>query len=534
MPVTEAAAPADIESIIARTALKYDLLPYQSKPFAQTQPARLGALARLFGLEAAPLARARVLELGCAAGGNIIPLAMRWPGAEFVGVDLSRTQVAAGRARISGLGLKNIEIHCKSFTELGGETGHFDYIICHGVYSWVPAPVREAILRISRERLSPVGVAYVSYNVLPGWRMLQSLRDAFLMEIPDHHDSLARVAQARALLNMMKDHSPDQGGYGQTLRTWAERLAHLPDDYIAHEFLEETNEPCTVRDFAGAAARHGLGFLGECDLASMILDNFKPETAAKVRDMSKNDLVASEQYLDLLTGRTFRQTLLVAAERMGGVKRALSPEAVDALHFIGGGDLKIERDGAGGSIADAAGRKLTTQSGVVMDALERFVARFPASSSLDDLADGLSAQARAGGGREQAREAMYKLAIAGMIALASEPAPAASSAGERPRAIGLARADAASGAGLTTNLRHEPITLDPAAKAVLPAMDGARDRAALAGVLAAEARAGRLQFNRDGAPVRDPEAIDALAGGHIAAVLAGIARAGLIESGPPA
>jgi hypothetical protein len=124
---------------------------------------------------------------------------------------------------------------------------------------------------------------------------------------------------------------------------------------------------------------------------------------------------------------------------------------------------------------------------------------------------------------------VYKLAIAGMVALSSEPAPAASAPSERPRAIALARADAASGADLTTNHRHEAITLDPAAKAVLPVMDGARDRAALAAHLAAEARAGRLQFNRDGKQVTGAAEIDALADGHINAVLAGIARAGLLE-----
>ena len=529
-PSQTAAAQGDIDSIIARTALKYDLLPYQSKPFAQSQPARLGAIAKLFGLEAAPVAKARVLELGCAAGGNIIPLAMRYPQAQFVGVDLSRTQVAAGRARIAGLALKNIEIHCKSFTELGGETGLFDYIICHGVYSWVPAMVRDAILRISRERLSPVGIAYISYNVLPGWRMLQHLRDAFLLEVPDHHDSLARVAQARRLLEFMKDHSPDQGAYGQMLKTWAERLSHLPDDYIAHEFLEETNEPCTVREFARAAQRHDLGFLGECDLASMILDNFKPETAAKVREMSRNDLVESEQYLDLLTGRTFRQTLLVSGERMGKVVRALTPEGTDALHFLGGGDLRFERDGAGGALTDSAGRKLTTQSGVVADGLERFVARFPASSSSDELAASLSAEARANGGREQVREAMYKLAIAGMATLSSEPAPAANAPVERPVAIALARADALSGADLTTNIRHEAITMDAAAKVLLPLLDGTRDHAALAAALASEARAGRLNFNRDGKVLSDAAEIAATAQGHVGTVLAGIARAGLLEA----
>ncbi|MEY4159483.1 MAG: hypothetical protein RLZZ136_104, partial [Pseudomonadota bacterium] len=149
-------AVGELEAIIARTALKYDLLPYESKPFPQSQPARLGGLAKLFGLEAAPLENARVLELGCASGGNLIPHAVRYPGATFVGVDLARSHVAAGRARIERLGLSNAEILCQSFTEIGEDLGAFDYIICHGVHSWVPPQVQDHILKVIGARLSPV------------------------------------------------------------------------------------------------------------------------------------------------------------------------------------------------------------------------------------------------------------------------------------------------------------------------------------------------------------------------------------------
>src|SRR5436309_1556438 len=82
---------------------------------------------------------ARVLELGCAAGGNIIPLAARNPNASFIGIDLSSAQVESGRARIAQLGLSNIELRCESFSDAAAPDAAFDYIVCHGVYSWVPA-----------------------------------------------------------------------------------------------------------------------------------------------------------------------------------------------------------------------------------------------------------------------------------------------------------------------------------------------------------------------------------------------------------
>ncbi len=515
----------DIEAIIARTALKYDLLPYQSKPFAQSQPARLGAVAKLFTLDASPMENARVLELGCASGGNIIPHAMRYPGAKFIGVDLARTQVAAGRARIAKLGLSNIEILCQSFTEIDDTLGSFDYIICHGVYSWVPAIVQNAIFRIICARLSPVGIACVSYNVLPGWRMMQPLRDAFLLQIPDHVDSLGRVAQARELLNFLKDASPDNGPYGDMIRSWAERLSSLPDDYIAHEFLEETNSPSTLREFTGSAARHGLGYLGECELSSMILDNYGHEVAQQVRARSKNDLVESEQYLDLLSGRTFRQSLLVADDRMADVNRALSPDRTESLHFLAIAGLRIEQNGKKASVIDAAGRTLTSDIKAVIEGIGRFIVRFPASSSLDDLTQGVDDTARA-----QIQDAMYQMMIAGMVHVMSEPVAMLPTVSDKPCAMLLARADAADGEALTTNQRHETVTIDAAARILLPAMDGTRDHTALIDLLKAAALGGQLTFNKDGAAVAGAEQITAVATQYLPELLAGIALAGLIES----
>lgn len=522
--MTAIEADEDVEAIIARTALKYDLLPYQSKAFAQSQPSRLGAIARLFGLEAAPLATARVLELGCASGGNIIPLALRYPDATFIGVDLARTQVAAGRSRIAKLGLNNIKIHCQSFTEIGEELGSFDYIICHGVYSWVPAAVQDAIFRIIGARLSPVGTACVSYNVLPGWRMLQPLRDAFMLEIPDDVDSRARVAKARELLDFLSKATPDKGPYGEMLRTWAERLSGLPDDYIAHEFLEEMNNPSTVRAFAVGAARHGLGFLGECELAGMIPENYGAETAAQVRARSRNDLIETEQYFDLLSGRTFRNSILVSTQRLATADRALKPETVAGLHFLTQAGMRLERDDGKCVVTDAAGRTLTTMSSSVADGIARLVSRFPSSSTLDDCV-GTDDEDKAA-----ILDGLYRMLLVGMVTVSSEPIDAAE-VSDQPMAIALARADAADGATYTTNLRHESIALDAAIRALLPMLDGTRDHAALADGLAEEALAGRLGFLREGQPVAGPEEVARAASEHLPALLAQLARSALLDRG---
>ena len=526
-----AARAQDVESLIARTALKYDLLPYTSNPFPQTQPARLAAIAHVFGLKYAPIAQAKVLELGCAAGGNIIPLAARFPEAKFVGVDLSRTQVAAGRTRIKDVGLSNIEIHCKSFTELGTEDGQFDYIICHGVYSWVPAPVRETILRICKERLSDVGIANISYNVLPGWRMLQALRDSFLLHVPDNNDSRSRVAKARELLDFLKNASHDTGVHKQNLQQCANRLAQLPDDYIAHEFLEETNEPCTFTNFVEAASRNGLEYLGETDLAPMVLDNLPAETAKRVREIANNQFLASEQYVDMLSGRTFRQSLLVGSHRAAEINRNLTPASVASLHFLSSAKMKLERAPDDTlTLRDVQERKLTTKASALANALERVAGAFPGSFSVDDLYSSLPAASRNETGKSLVLEAVLKMLLTGMVTGLAAPVDAEGSpSADAPVAFSIARHDAARGELATTSLRHERVQIDALGQVILPLMDGAHDKAAIRAKVEHAIAEGRITFHRDGKPLVPPEA-NVVAHERIEQMLTLYANAGLLVS----
>jgi len=121
--------------------------------------------------------KCRVLELACADGSNLIPMACALPESVFLGIDLSQRQVKAGQQTIAALGLTNIELRPLDIREVDESFGTFDYIIAHGIYSWVPADVQDRILEICRERLSENGVAYISYNTNPGWRMRGMMRE---------------------------------------------------------------------------------------------------------------------------------------------------------------------------------------------------------------------------------------------------------------------------------------------------------------------------------------------------------------------
>ena len=189
------------------SATSYDAVPYDSNPFSQSQLEQLAAIATLFGLAPKLPSQARVLELGCATGGNIIPLAARYPNGVFLGLDLSEKQVSAGREVIKALGLRNIELRHGDITAISKGKQSFDYIICHGVYSWVPQAVQQAILRVCGENLAEQGVAYISYNVYPGWKMREVVRDAMLYHTRNVTDPKQKLEQARAMLNFTQSES---------------------------------------------------------------------------------------------------------------------------------------------------------------------------------------------------------------------------------------------------------------------------------------------------------------------------------------
>lgn len=201
----------------------YDDVPYSSYPYRQSHPERLATIATLFGMQPPPLERCRVLELGCSMGGNLIPVAERFPESAFLGIDASSRQIAEGQAALRALELKNITLAHRSIMDVSAEDGAFDYVLCHGVYSWVPEEVQQKILAICRQNLSPNGVAYVSYNTYRCWHMRGMIRDMMLYRTRECGKPGERVRQARALLD-----------FSGPIRAWGRQ----PVWHSAHEGAE--------------------------------------------------------------------------------------------------------------------------------------------------------------------------------------------------------------------------------------------------------------------------------------------------------
>jgi len=291
------------------TLLNYDAVPYEDCPLTESHPDYLSVIGQLFGVPAALPDQCRVLELGCASGGNLIPMAFYWPESTYIGVELSEKQAAEGTRLIDELKLKNISILQGDILSLDEELGTFDYIIVHGVYSWVPDNVREHLVKLCHQHLKPNGIAYISYNTFPGWHLRMPIRDMMLYHSRNAKSPQEKLSQSIEMLRIMAAGLPDSSSLSESwLKQEVIQLLKRSPSYIMHDYLEDNNSPVYFHEFMNHLSRYQLQYMADADLYTMLGSTL---TEAAEAELDKIDeLVDYEQYLDFFYVRYFRTSLL--------------------------------------------------------------------------------------------------------------------------------------------------------------------------------------------------------------------------------
>jgi SAM-dependent methyltransferase len=312
----------------------YDAAPYYSYAYPESAPEHLAAVAHVFGLPSPAAATARVLELGCASGGNLIPYALRNPASRSIGIDLSTGQIRLGRNLVDRLALRNIELIAADFSRLDSKAlGKFDYIVCHGLYSWIPAHMQDQLLSLCKDVLADDGLVYISYNTYPGWKSKEVVRDAMLLHCRNKADPGERVAYAKAMLGFLRKLASKEGTLAHILEESIDIINRTGDDYLLHDYLEPFNEPCYFEEFVSSAKEAGLAYLAESGLRPMRPENYGRDVAEPLLGTFGEDQVTMEQYLDFVTNRSFRQTLLVHSSRSNLIDHRLKRDRLGDLHF---------------------------------------------------------------------------------------------------------------------------------------------------------------------------------------------------------
>lgn len=462
-------------------ASPYDEVPYFSRPLEEASLDRLASVATLFGMQPAPPEGARVLELGCAGAGHLIPLASRFPHARFVGVDLAGEQLACGRERVAALGLTNVDLRHMSALDIDEDFGEFDYVIAHGFYSWVPEEVRAHTWRILRANLAPQGVGYVSFNTLPGWSFQRTLREMMRFHTREVRDPEARVTKSRTLLQFLMHESPPGTLYSAQLRTEGQLLLETPSYHLLHDHLGELNRPEYFHEFMAAARAHGLQYVGDSELWTMNTQRLTPQAREVVESIP--DRVVREQYMDFLWRRSFRHTLLTHAAVT--LDERLEPARLAPFVLRLAGRLQpAEPDPAG-----AAPLQLSTENVAlevadpVAKALLLTLQEHPQGVAYRD-AHALAGErlGRQPSPAERAALDGFLLGnlLAGTLDLGLRRHPFRAAPGDTPRAAAFARLAAAEGDPSVANLCHRSVVLSELERRVLVLADGSRDAHALA------------------------------------------------------
>jgi SAM-dependent methyltransferase len=514
----------------------YDEIEYPRQVFPQMHPDRLATIATLRGLEPAHPLRCRLLDLGCGDGLSVLAFAQAAPESEFVGVDLAAAPVARGNELREAAGIRNARILQGDASTADPAWGTFDYVVAHGLYSWVPAPVRERLLGTVAACLRPGGVGYVSYGARPGAVARQVVRDVMLFHTASASSSRERVERSYELLRTLaaarrRKDDPWEAWLAFEVQ---ERLSSDPT-YLRHDDLGEVNEPIWYRDFAAHAARHGLACLGEADWTEDSDIGFAPEVREAISRIQ--DPVDREQFRDLLKFRRFRQTLLVhrgaapsaeiRADRIPSMYlsgEVRPPETGAPLHVTATETFTGPRNGRAGTdapIVRAALRILGASwpRRIAFDDLHRAAAARVQAARAEAAAAGQTLGPAADDERASLCDILGALHDARIVHLHVHTPAYVVEAGERPVVSPLARTLAILCDRVVSLLQHTIDLEDVRSRRLVSMLDGTVDRAEiLRRLVDAEAS----EPVPEGSPRITPELVDR--------TLAGLARRAFLVS----
>lgn len=483
----------------------YDRVPYGSQTVSLTQPDHLALCSLLAGGPLPPREGFRLLEVGCAEGGNLVPLAVHHPESRFVGIDSSATEIALGRVAQAELCVENLELKVADLRDPTALDGRFHFIIAHGVYSWIPDEARAALLGLLRDRLTDDGVAYVSWNAMPGWAVRGVAREVALRAAAASpaaaadDDPEARAERVWASARGLRALATDDAPWRRLLGTELDRLVESKLGYLTHEYLSPHNRAFYLGEVVAAASAAGLAYLG--DVMNLRHESAQARRVYEELAAAGLDGVELEEAADVIICRAFRISLLCRSGAEGpppGDERLepLLQVAASLREPQGAPDLRsgiVERFGGVGGV------ELDVADPLVKAALRELSAVYPDALAISELGRRAVRRLEAAGFVVELEGTGFASLVAdlrllhrrGQAELRLRPRALRVAPGTRPRATRLARLEARAGDAVTTPL-HDRLGLDALAQAMVPLLDGTRDAAALLAELLPRALGGEF------------------------------------------
>ena len=377
----------------------------------------------------------------------------------------------------AAVGLDNVRLEVRDILDDRRALEEFDYIIAHGVYSWVPKPVQDALLGLCRDHLSPNGIALVDYNVAPGWhvRAFCAIWFNITSEAAARPKSpFKRLCALWIMLPAISSRQPPRSP-----NPWAICNVGLP---VSPGTISPMNSataimrPCRSPILPNAPAPR-LDILGDADITHVVPAAFAASVAAKLDQVAGDDYIQREQYIDFLRGRDFRRTLLM--KQRPNIARPILPQALSRLHFTTMARLEASPQGPMFSCPDGA--KLHTTNHGLFLALSALCKAGPQGLTFESLLQHAAPQMPVVSA-ESFGASLLEVVAGGVVQVHAHPPRATNDASEKPLASAVARAMARSGEVVTSLLQRD-WRVDAFEKNLLRLLDGTRDRQNLASSL---------------------------------------------------
>jgi SAM-dependent methyltransferase len=321
---------------------------YTSNFYREITPAWLAMTSLLLGHRPPDLAGPfRYADLGCGNGFTTLMIAATSPQAEVWGFDFNPAHIEFASGLAARAGLTNVHFVETSFADLAAQPDSalpdFDFMVSHGVLSWISPANRGHLISVIGRRLRPGGLVYLGYNVTTGWAAMVPVRALMHMltasssertdlTVPGMLDYIERLRQAGAL-------------YFQAHPTLETRLADVRKQdhrYIAHEFLNQDWHPLMFTDIAGAMADTKGRFIGSATLSENIDTVSVPAGVAPIL-AEVRDPHLRETLRDIGNAQAFRRD--VYRKGLAPMPAAEQQAMLEAMTLVGLG-LTVPEGGA--------------------------------------------------------------------------------------------------------------------------------------------------------------------------------------------
>jgi methyltransferase-like protein/ubiquinone/menaquinone biosynthesis C-methylase UbiE len=457
----------------------YEQLPYPSYSHPRTHPDRLFSVAKFLGLNPAPIQNCRVLELGCGDGIGLTSFAYDLKEAQFIGIDLSEAHIVQGNKLINSLNMKNIRLEQKDVMTIDESFGEFDYIIAHGLYSWVPDFVRDKVMEIASKNLAQNGIAYISYNVYPGYRLRQILREMTLHHISQIAEPSKRISQGAAFLKFIADSAKPDTVFSEIMQSELQDISEKRPEDLLYDTLSDFNQPLFFHEFMEHADGHGLQYVSEVYYSDTQRTAFPANAHALLSQM--NDIIEREQYIDFICGKRFRQTLL--CHKGIKINRQPSHEQMQDYLFESlanpeseNPDIKTNRSEKFFGVEE---QEVVTDNPFAKAALVILRDALPVYLSPDELLSRIEIAIGITASKEDLCKMLFEFYRVGLVEIHTHQPKFATHLSDKPMASYLVRNQIKFSHGVTA-LNHLNVYLsDAISKHLITLLDGTRDRETL-------------------------------------------------------